>query len=247
MGAAVQASILSGEMRQILRLDVTPLSLGIETMGGAVSRLIARNSTIPAQATEHFTTFVDNQTGVDIHVLQGERELARDCRSLGKFKLGGIPPMPAGLPKIAVTFTIDANGILHVAAREERSGQEASIDIQPSHGLSRDEVERMIKESVASAREDFAARRRIDLRNKAEANLRHTEKALARAGGQLTDVERSQIETTRASLLAAMGAEDLDRLQKSLDEFDAATYPLAEAMVNAAVREKLVHKKASDV
>jgi Fe-S protein assembly chaperone HscA len=247
MGAAVQASILSGEMRQILLLDITPLSLGIETMGGAVSRLIARNSTIPAQATEHFTTFVDNQTGVDIHVLQGERELAKDCRSLGKFKLSGIPPLPAGIPKIAVTFTIDANGMLHVAAREERSGKEASIEIQPSHGLSRDEVDRMILESVAQAREDFAARRRIDLQNKAEANLRHAEKGIARAGDQLNAAQRQAIETTRRELQSAMQADDLDALQKALDEFDAATFPLAEAMMNSAVRSELVHKKASDV
>lgn len=247
MGAAVQASVLAGQLRQILLLDVTPLSLGIETMGGAVSRLIARNSTIPAQATERFTTFVDNQTGVEIHVLQGERELAADCRSLGRFKLAGIPPMPAGLPQIDVTFLIDANGLLQVRARELRSGKEASIEIQPSHGLTRDEIETMIQESIAHAREDFAARRMIDLVNKAETNLRHTEKGLATAGSRLTDEQRTAIDRAVDQVRTRMNESDPSRLQDALDVLDEATRPLAELLMNTVLEAEVTGKRLQDV
>lgn len=247
LGAAVQGSILAGELRQLLLLDITPLSLGIETLGGAVSRLIGRNSTIPAQATERFTTFVDNQTAVDIHVVQGERELAKDCRSLGRFKLTGLPPMPAGLPKIDVTFLIDANGMLQVTAREQQSGAHAQIEIQPSHGLRRDEVERMIRESIDRAREDFTARRMIELSNKANANLRHAENGLAAAGHRLTAGQRSAIDQAASELRAAMAGEDVDRLQKAIDGFDAATLPLAELLMNRVLESEVVGKRLEDV
>lgn len=247
MGAAVQASILSGQLRQILLLDITPLSLGIETMGGAVSKLIARNSTIPAQATERYTTWVDNQTGVDIHVLQGERELARDCRSLGKFKLGGIPPMPAGLPQIDVTFTIDANGMLQVTARELKSGRHASIEIQPSHGLTRDEVERMIRDSILSAEADFAARKLVELRNKAENNLRHTAKGLRNAGDQLTNSQRDAIQAAVAVVERAAERDEVSSLQEALDQLDAATLPLAEILLNSVAKAEVVHKQLKDL
>ena len=168
LGAAVQADILVSGRREMLLLDVTPLSLGIETMGGVTSKIILRNSTIPASGREMFTTGVDNQTAVDVHVLQGERELAADCRSLARFKLRGIPPMPAGLPRIEVRFQIDANGILSVGARELRTGIEQAIEVKPSYGLTDEEVERMLIESFEHAEADFEARLLIEARNEAE-------------------------------------------------------------------------------
>lgn len=247
MGAAVQASVLAGQLRQILLLDVTPLSLGIETMGGAVSRLIARNSTIPAQATERFTTFVDNQSGVEIHVLQGERELAADCRSLGRFKLSGVPPMPAGLPQIDVTFLIDANGLLQVRARELRSGTAASIDIQPSHGLSREEIETMIQESIAHAREDFAARRMVELANQAETNLRHTEKGLVAAGSRLSLDQRKAIDAAVEQVRHERSSNDPAMLQAALDKLDEVTRPLAELLMNTVLEAEVSGKCLDDL
>src|SRR5439155_6453053 len=194
LGAAVQADILTGGRRNMLLLDVVPLSLGIETLGGVVDKLIYRNSTVPARATERFTTFVDNQTGVDINVYQGERELAKDCRSLGKFRLRGIPPMPAQLAQVDVTFLVDANGLLTVSAREQRSGKEAKVTVQPSHGLTDAEVEQLVLDSIEHARTDFTARRFIELKNKADVTVRHTEKALADSGDQLSKAERQRIE-----------------------------------------------------
>jgi Fe-S protein assembly chaperone HscA len=245
-GAAVQGSILGGQLRQILLLDITPLSLGIETMGGAVSRLINRNSTIPVQATERFTTFVDNQTGVDIHVLQGERELARDCRSLGRFKLTGIPPMPAGLPQIDVSFLIDANGLLQVSASEIRSGRQASIEIHPSQGLNRDEVESMIRQSIDHAREDFHRRRLIDLRNKAETNLRATERGLASAGDRLTEAQRALVQSAVSRVMASAAGDDPDVLQSALDELDKVTMPLAELLMESVAQSVVQGKRLVD-
>jgi molecular chaperone DnaK (HSP70) len=245
-GAAVQGSILAGVTRNVLLLDITPLSLGIETMGGAVSRLIARNSTIPVQATERFTTFVDNQTGVDIHVVQGERELVRDCRSLGRFRLTGLPPMPAGLPLIDVTFLLDANGMLQVSAREVRSNQQASIEIQPTSGLGRDEVERMIKESIDHAREDLSARRMIDLRNKAETNLRATEKGLKEAGGKLSAEGRSSIESAVDLVKQLAAGKDPEQLQRALDQLDSVTRPLAEILLDSVVAAEVTGKRVDD-
>lgn len=245
-GAAVQGSILAGQLRQVLLLDITPLSLGIETMGGAVSRLIARNSTIPVQATERFTTFVDDQTGVDIHILQGERELARDCRSLGRFKLGGIPPMPAGLPQIDVTFLLDANGMLQVNARELRSNKQASIEIQPSQGLNRDEVERMIRESIVHGKTDFEERRFIDLSNKAETNLRATEKGLTQAGSKLASGQRTAVETAISKVRSSLESRDSDKLQAALDELDHATRPLAELLMDSVVKAEVAGKRIDD-
>ena len=180
LGAAVQADILVSGRREMLLLDVTPLSLGIETMGGIVSKIILRNSTIPASGSEMFTTFVDNQTAVDIHILQGERELAADNRSLGRFKLRGIPPMPAGLPRIQVRFQIDANGILSVSAHELRTGIEQTIEVKPSYGLTDEEVERMLIESFEHAEADVDARMLIEARNEAETIIGATEKTLRR-------------------------------------------------------------------
>jgi molecular chaperone DnaK len=247
MGAAVQASVLEGKLKDVLLLDITPLSLGLETIGGAVSKLIPRNSTIPFRKTERFTTFVDGQQSVELHILQGERELARDCRSLGRFRLTGLPPVPAGIPQIDVTFLLDANGMLQVTAVEKRSGKAAAVDVQPSGGLTPAEVERMIKESVEKAKEDFAARRLVDLRNKADANLRHTEKALRQAADRVPSEVLSAVKKATAAVNATKGGGDPDALQQALDAFDEATQPLAELLMNEALAEKFVHRKLNEV
>ena len=197
LGAAVQANILSGgseATENMLLLDVTPLSLGIEVAGGVTDKIILRNSTIPASATQHYTTQVDGQANVAIHVLQGERELAKDCRSLARFDLKGIPPMPAGIPRVEVKFLIDANGILHVSAREQRSGTEAEIEVQPSYGLTDEQVESMILDSFDSAEEDFRQRQVIEARNEAGTILTALEKGKkSPAWGQLTSAEKKRI------------------------------------------------------
>ena len=198
LGAAVQASVLSGRKKDTLLLDVVPLSLGIETMGGVMERIIERNTTIPVTAKQIFTTFVDNQTAVDFHVLQGERELVKDNRSLARFKLRGIEPLPAGMPRIEVTFMIDANGILNVTARDERTGREQSIDVKPSYGLTDEQVEHMLEESIDYAEEDVSARLLIEARNDAEGLLHATRKALASAAPD--GDERARIEAAMAQL-----------------------------------------------
>ncbi len=237
IGAAIQASLLGGQRSEMLLLDVTPLSLGIETMGGAMAKLILRNTTIPCRATEMFTTFVDGQTAIKLSVLQGERELARDCRLLGEFELRGIPPMPAGLPKVEVEFLIDANGILNVSARELRSGQQASIQIIPSHGLTRAEVDRILGESLAFARSDLAAHRRIDLVNQVEFDTHKTEQMLARVGHLLPAEEREAIVRDMEALRRLAGEEcDLDALHQALTAFGHRTIRLAEL----GIREALV-------
>jgi molecular chaperone DnaK (HSP70) len=242
LGAAVQADILTGGRRGMLLLDVVPLSLGIETLGGVVDKVIHRNTTIPARATTRYTTFVDNQTAININIYQGERELAKDCRGLGNFKLGGIPPMPAQMAQVDVTFLVDANGQLTVGAREQRSGQQASVSVQASHGLTPDEVERLVVDSIDNAQEDFTARRLIELRNKAEADLRHAERALTEAGDKLTPEQRTGIDTARKSLQAAMAGSDVDALNKAATEFGDATLPLAEMLMNAVVNAALKGK-----
>src|SRR5436190_20840962 len=247
MGAAVQADILTGGRRHMLLLDVVPLSLGIETLGGAVSKLIYRNSTIPCKATERFTTFVDNQTAVDINIYQGERELTKDCRSLGRFRLSGIPPMPAQLAQVDVTFLVDANGLLTVSAKEQRSGKEAKVTVQPSHGLSESEVEKLVLESVEHARADFTTRRLIELRNKADAEVRHTEKALAAQGTQLSAEQRARVEQAVVRTRERIQGDDVDQLQQAVDELAAATSPLAELMMNAVVRSTLQGKQMQEV
>jgi Fe-S protein assembly chaperone HscA len=247
MGAAVQADILVGGRRHMLLLDVVPLSLGIETLGGAMSKLIYRNSTIPARQTERYSTSVDGQTSVDINIYQGERELVKDCRSLGRFRLSDIPPMPAGLAQIDVTFLVDANGMLTVTAREQRSGKEAKVTVQPSHGLSEEEVERLVLESVEHARADFTARRLIELRNKAEAEVRHTEKALAAHGDKLPAEQRQRINAALARVRQEIKGEDVNRLQEAADELASATVPLAELQMNEVVRSTLQGKVMEEV
>ena len=247
LGAAVQASILEGGVSDMLLLDVTPLSLGIETLGGAVARIIPRNSTIPASATEIFTTSVDNQTGVDIHVVQGERELVKDCRSLARFTLK-VPPQPAGLPRVEVKFLIDANGILNVTATDLRGGREQSIEVKPSYGLSDEEVERMILESIEHAEADFAATQLIAARNEAETILRATTRALAEEQVQeLPGEERRAIEQARAALEETAKTEDYKLIRARLDQLNQATHHLAEILMNTAVQAALKGKRPDEV
>ena len=247
LGAAVQAHILEGGATDMLLLDVTPLSLGIETMGGAVAKIIPRNATIPASASEMFTTYVDNQTGVDIQVVQGERELVKDCRSLARFTLK-VPPQPAGLPRVEVKFLIDANGILSVAARDLRTGQEHTVEVKPSYGLSDDEVERMILESIEHAEVDFAATQLIGVRNDAETILRATTGALAGEQAQeLSAEELRRIEAARAALQEAMGSDDHRLIRERLEELNQATHNLAELLMNTAVRAAVKGKRPDEV
>ena len=246
LGAAVQANILGGgseATKEMLLLDVTPLSLGIESLGGGVVKIIHRNSTIPESATEHFTTGVEGQTNVAIHVVQGERELAKDCRSLARFDLKGIPPMPAGLPRIEVKFLLDANGILHVSAREARSGKEAEIEVQPSYGLTDEQVENMILESFDYAEEDFAKRQVIEARNEANTILAALEKGRSSpAWRQLTSRERDDIRKLEVALKAVMDGDDYHAIRTAIDALNQATMHLAELMMDSAVSSALKGK-----
>ena len=253
LGAAVQADILISGRREMLLLDVTPLSLGIETMGGVTSKIIVRNSTIPASGREMFTTGVDNQTAVDVHVLQGERELAADCRSLARFKLRGIPPMPAGLPRIEVRFQIDANGILSVAASELRTNIAQTIEVKPSYGLTDQEVERMLIESFEHAQADIEARLLIEARNEGESVITATEKTLRRpdfpeiAAADLQPGEHEKIQSALDALKQVMGGADRDAVRDLTHALNHATQHLAEVMMNRGVREALAGKNVKDV
>jgi Fe-S protein assembly chaperone HscA len=240
LGAAVQAGILSGDVEDKLLLDVTPLSLGIETMGGLISKLIHRNSTIPASATEQFTTAVDGQRNVLIHVVQGERELVKDCRSLARFDLKDIPPMPAGLARIEVRFLIDANGILSVTARDQRSGKEQSVEIKPSYGLTDDQVEAMILESFDKAEEDFNERQLREARVETDAILAATDKAKQNdAYFELGEDERAAIDRAVNELLLVYHGDDHLLVRAKIDQLNEATQTLAENMMNTAVRGAL--------
>jgi Fe-S protein assembly chaperone HscA len=247
LGAAVQANILECGVSNMLLLDVTPLSLGIETYGGAVSKIIPRNSTIPASAQEQYTTGVDNQTGIDIHVLQGERELAKDCRSLARFTLR-VPPAPAGLPRIEVGFLIDANGILQVSAKDMRTGEQHSIEVQPSYGINDIEIERMLEESIEYAEQDFAERQLIEARTESEAILAATIKALANPqSAEIPANERSHIEAAIAGLKQSVAGTDYKLIRKRVDELNHATEHLAELLMNSAVATALAGRKLAEV
>ena len=246
LGAAVQATILGGGSKatqNMLLLDVTPLSLGIEVAGGVTDKIILRNSTIPASATQYYTTQIDGQANVAIHVLQGERELATDCRSLARFDLRGIPPMAAGMPRIEVKFLIDANGILHVSAREQRSGKEAEIEVQPSYGLTDEQVESMILDSFDYAEEDFRRRQVIEARNESETILAALEKGKqSPAWGQLTSDEKKKIAKLEKALSQVKSEDDYAAIRKAIDALNQGTMRLAELMMDSAVNTVLKGK-----
>ncbi|MFY9227493.1 MAG: Fe-S protein assembly chaperone HscA [Blastocatellia bacterium] len=247
LGAAIQADIMTGSRKDMLLLDVTPLSLGLETIGGVMTKIIHRNSTIPASASEMFTTYVDGQTGVDIHVLQGEREFVQDCRSLGRFSLK-VPPMPAGLARVEVKFLIDANGILNVSARDVRTGKENSIDVKPSYGLNDEQVEQMLMDSIEFAETDVKKRLFVEAYNEAESVLKASEKALASESAKnLSASEQEEIAKALADLKAAMSSDDHRAVRTSLKTFNEVTHKLAELVMDTAVQVALKHKKVSEV
>ena len=231
LGAAVQASVLSGAVKGTLLLDVVPLSLGIETQGGAVAKMIVRNSTVPAQASEMFSTSVDGQTSIKIHVLQGEREMAADCRSLGVFHLAGIPPMPAGIPKLRVTFLVDANGILNVRAVEERSGKVATLQVIPNHGLTQDEVDRIERESFAAAREDMTHHRVVDLVANSKLVLHWLSRQVTKVGGMLDAAYAERLAGEMADLQSFVGRAEKDWRSVDANEFHAAKERLEQGSV----------------
>src|SRR5437870_7096914 len=247
LGAAVQAHILAGGITDMLLLDVTPLSLGIETLGGIVSVLISRNTTIPTMAKEYFTTSVDGQTAVDMHVLQGERELAKDNRSLARFDLTGIDPMPAGMPKIEVTYLIDANGMLQVQAREQRTGKAASIEVKPTYGLSEAQVAQMVEDSFTHAEADVNARLLIETKTEAETVMNHVRRALAQGGHLMSAEERSLITGALDALRAVEESGDRDAIRERTIELNRATEPLAQRMMDKALRDAVTSRRADDI
>jgi len=221
-GAAIQGGVLGGDVKNVLLLDVTPLSLGIETLGGVMTKLIDKNTTIPTKAAQTFSTAEDNQTAVTVHVLQGEREVATANKSLGRFDLSDIPPAPRGVPQVEVTFDIDANGILHVSAKDKATGKEQKIVIKASSGLSDDEVENMIKDAEAHADEDRKVRELVEVRNQADAMIHATEKSLSDLGDQVEAADKEAIESATADLKKALEGTDKE-------EIEAKTKTLAEA------------------
>lgn len=248
LGAAVQADILAGGKRDMLLLDVTPLSLGIETMGGVMSKIIPRNSTIPASATEMFTTFVEGQTNVKIHVLQGERELVKDSRSLAQFDLKNIPPMPAGMPRIEVKFLIDADGILNVSAQEQRTGKYQSIEVKPAYGLTDEQVEQMILESFEYAEADIEARLVIEARNEAETVLNATAKGIAdEQFAELPAEEKAEITAAADNLRETVKVNDHQAIRNAIERLSQATMHLAELIMNAAIAKALKDKRVREI
>ena len=246
LGAAVQADILAGGRKDMLLLDVTPLSLGIETMGGVMGWIIPRNTTIPTSARETYTTFKDNQTGVDIHVLQGERELVKDNRSLARFRLA-VDPAPAGLARVEVTFLLDANGILNVTARDLRSGKAASVEVQPSYGLTDEQVERMLIESFEHAEQDIRSRQLLDARTEAETILMATARAMNDyAEDAVSPSERAKIQEAVSALEESCRGEDPGMVRDMVDALNEVTMPLAERMMDNVLKSALENKRVSE-
>src|SRR5437879_7103948 len=234
VGAAVQGAVLTGEVKDLLLLDVTPLSLGIETLGGVMTTLIPRNTTIPTKKSEVFTTAADNQTSVEVHVLQGERPMARDNRTLGKFHLVGIPPAPRGIPQVEVTFDIDANGILNVSAKDTATGKQQNRTITASSGLTKDEIDRMVKEAEANAAEDTKRKQEIEVRNQTDSLVYSTERTLAETGSKLAEADRKAIDDAMAEAREALKSEDLERMKRAQESLTRASHKLAEIMYREA-------------
>jgi molecular chaperone DnaK len=234
IGAAIQAGVLVGDVKDVVLLDVTPLSLGIETLGGVMTRLIERNTTIPTRKSEIFTTAADSQTSVEIHVLQGEREMARDNRTLGKFHLVGIPPAPRGVPQIEVTFDIDANGIVNVSAKDLATGKEQAITITASSGLGKDDIDKMVKDAERYADEDKKRRADIETRNQADSMIYNTEKMLNENREKIPVSDIKPIEDALADAKEALKSEDMDRIRRSMDTLTKASHRLAEVMYKQA-------------
>ena len=234
VGAAIQAGVLGGQVKDIVLLDVTPLSLGIETLGGVFTKLIERNTTIPTRKSEIFTTAVDGQTDVEVHVLQGEREMARDNKTLGRFHLIGIPPAPRGIPQIEVAFDIDANGIANVSAKDKATGREQSITITGSTRLSKEETERMVAESQRHAEEDHKAKEAAEARNRADSVVYQTEKLLHDLGDKVPADQKSSIESAISEVRSVLNTDDVDRIRRATDELQQASYKLSEIMYQAA-------------
>jgi molecular chaperone DnaK len=237
IGAAVQGGVLKGEVKDVLLLDVTPLSLGVETMGGVMTKVIERNTTIPAKKSQVFSTASDSQPAVSIHVLQGEREMSSDNRTLGKFDLVGIPPAPRGVPQIEVTFNIDANGILHVSAKDLGTGKEQAIQITPSSGLSEDEIKKMQKDAELHAEEDKKKKEKIETKNHADTLVYSTEKALKEYGDKVDADTKKKIEEKLEELKKALTGDDSDVLKKASDELSEVSMKLGEAMYKASAEK----------
>ena len=238
LGAAVQAGVLAGEVTDVLLLDVTPLSLGIETLGGVTTRLIERNTTIPTRKSEIFTTAADSQTSVEIHVLQGEREMARDNRTLGKFHLVGIPPAPRGVPQVEVTFDIDANGIVNVSAKDMATGKEQRITITASSGLSKDDINKMVKDAASHAEEDKKKREEIEVRNQADSLVYTTEKTLNENRSKLSEADARAAEDAIKELKSAMESGDVSRMKEKMEALTRASHHLAEIMYQQAQQQR---------
>jgi molecular chaperone DnaK len=234
VGAAVQGAVLTGEVKDLLLLDVTPLSLGIETLGGIMTPLIARNTTIPTKKSEVFTTAADSQTSVEVHVLQGERQMARDNRTLGRFHLDGIPPAPRGVPQIEVTFDIDVNGILNVSARDKATGKQQNITVTASSALTKDEIDRMVKDAEANAAEDTKRKQEIELRNQTDSLVYSTERTLAEHGAKLAEADRKSLEEALGEAKEALKTEDTDRITRAQEALTRASHKLAEVMYREA-------------
>ncbi len=234
IGAAVQAGVLTGDVKDVLLLDVTPLSLGIETLGGVFTRLIERNTTIPTQKSQVFSTASDSQPSVEINVLQGEREFAKDNRSLGSFILDGIPPAPRGVPQVEVTFDIDANGIVNVSARDKGTGREQKVTIMPSSGLSKDQINRMVHDAESHSAEDKLRKEEVEERNLADSAAYRSEKSLAEIGDKITAEQKSELEGKIADVRTALSTDDVARIKSARESLEQAFFKISQSMYGAA-------------